>query len=398
MSKGHSIHAQRALESLHQAYFTNYFIRSDAARVDASCPLDQPNKHYNATMESYLGSLQVCHAADTLNSYCQSILGEILTADLSHWELIKMHFTSKNAQKQHRGLIDHGGQASEAREALRDGIGTCWGCESNVIVKWRNKFVHQGGYDPDHEVENEIHSKEGGWTPLPPAEIPSGVIPIRYSVDHWLEADIALGSWATLHVRSHIDSMDQHLCSRFNLPRNLWRSRSIKRQYGSVNPSQHAVPRSTHLSSESQQEGKRLQEMPVEIPIPRNMPKPTAKEIECAQFMRETHTSFAQMGMEYAKQINAHLVNSGGGMPGVVLPHTIRGHDLEWEMEFKSSERDEEKSEMVCFRVRESDFEPFITIWGTSSMMKDFQKDDIPEKAKQYLEECIDKTFTGSRH
>jgi len=114
--------------------------------------------------------------------------------------------------------------------------------------------------------------------------------------------------------------------------------------------------------------------------------------------MRETLSSFAQIGVEYSKKINAHVVATGSGMAGVVLNHTIRGHDLEWVMELKPSMSDDGKPEFVCFRVRESDFEPFMTIWGTSSMMKDFFKSDIPEKAKQYLEECIDKTFTGSRH
>ena len=85
-------------------------------------------------------------------------------------------------------------------------------------------------------------------------------------------------------------------------------------------------------------------------------------------------------------------------MPGAVLNHTIRGHDLEWVMELKPSESDDGKSEFVSLRVRESEFSPFLTIWGTSSQMKDFPRDDIPEKAKRYLEECIEKTFTGQRN
>lgn len=114
--------------------------------------------------------------------------------------------------------------------------------------------------------------------------------------------------------------------------------------------------------------------------------------------MRETLSSFAQMGMEYAEKINARFIGGGSEMAGIVLGHTIRGHDLAWEIELKASEDDAEKSEFVRFRVRESDFDPFLTIWGTSSQMKDFTRGDIPEKAKRYLEECIEKTFTGHRN
>jgi hypothetical protein len=55
-------------------------------------------------------------------------------------------------------------------------------------------------------------------------------------VDHWLGANLELGTWASAHVRANIDFMDQNLCTRFDLPRNLWRSQSVKRKYGSANP------------------------------------------------------------------------------------------------------------------------------------------------------------------
>jgi hypothetical protein len=96
MSKGHSIHAQRALEDLHEPYFINLFIRSDASRIDASCPPGHSNHAYKAKMDSYLGRLQVCHAADVLNSYCQSILGEILKRDAAVYEAAEKFFPREN--------------------------------------------------------------------------------------------------------------------------------------------------------------------------------------------------------------------------------------------------------------------------------------------------------------
>jgi len=403
MSKGHSIHAQRALEDLHEAYFINWFIRSDASRVDASCPPGHSNQAYNAKMESYLGRLQVCHAADVLNSYCQSILGEILKRDAGVYAAVVKFFPREKPEELPERLFMHRASDNRARQVLRDELHAYWSPESDVVVTLRNKFVHQIGYDPDREVDAVIRSKGNQWCIIPPTDIPEGVIPVRYSEDHWLEANLELGTWAGAHVRAHIDFMDQNLCTRFDLPRNLWRSHSVKRQYGSMSPSIRPSIQQTESTPQTSDLGKESENIALKPQMSHSSPPamstpPSQKEIECAQFMRETLSSFAQIGVEYSKKINAHVVATGSGMAGVVLNHTIRGHDLEWVMELKPSMSDDGKPEFVCFRVRESDFEPFMTIWGTSSMMKDFFKSDIPEKAKQYLEECIDKTFTGSRH
>jgi len=237
MSKGHSIHAQRALEDLHEAYFINWFIRSDASQVDASCPPGHSNQAYNAKMESYLGRLQVCHAADVLNSYCQSILGEILKRDAGVYAAIAKFFPREKPEELPERLFMHRASDNRARQVLRDELQAYWSPESDVVVTLRNKFVHQSGCDPEREVDAVIRSKGNQWCIIPPTEIQVGVIPVRYSADHWLESDLHLGKWAGLHVRSHIDFMDQNLCTRFDLPRNLWRSQSVKRKYGSVNPS-----------------------------------------------------------------------------------------------------------------------------------------------------------------
>jgi hypothetical protein len=403
MSKGHSIHAQRALEDLQEAYFINWFIRSDASRVDASCPPGHANHVYNAKMESYLGRLQVCHAADVLNSYCQSILGEILKRDAAIYEAVTKFFPREKPEELPERLFMHRASDIGARRALRDRFQTYWSPESDVIITLRNKFVHQSGYDPEREVDAVIRSKGNQWCIVPPSDIQPGVIPIRYSEDHWLEANLELGTWACVHVRAHINFMDYDLCTRFDLPRNLWRPRSVKRQYGSMSPSIRPLIQQTESPSQTSDPNKKSENITVKPQMSRYSPpamttQSSQKEIECAQFMRETLSSFAQMGMEYAEKINARFIGGGSEMAGIVLGHTIRGHDLAWEIELKASEDDAEKSEFVRFRVRESDFDPFLTIWGTSSQMKDFTRGDIPEKAKRYLEECIEKTFTGHRN
>ena len=341
MSKGHSIHAQRALEDLYEAYFINWFICSDASRVDASCPPGHTNHAYNAKMESYLGRLQVCHAADVLNSYCQSILGEVLKRDTGVYAAIVKFFPKEKPEELPERLFMHRASDNRARQVLRDELQAYWSPESDVVVTLRNKFVHQSGYDPEREVDAVIRSKGNQWCIIPPSDVQPGVIPVRYSEDHWLEANLELGTWASAHVRANIDFMDQNLCTRFDLPRNLWRSRSIKRQYGS-NGSTSGSSKSEGIISRPMNNVEKQIIPPSEkekitesVSPPPVQSQPSPKENECSQFMRETFSSFAQIGMEYSKKINAYLVGAGSGMAGVVLNHTIRGHDLEWAMELK---------------------------------------------------------------
>ncbi|MCX6960735.1 MAG: hypothetical protein NTW91_10760, partial [Verrucomicrobia bacterium] len=297
-------------------------------------------------MESYLGRLQVCHSADVLNSYCQSILGEILKQDAGSHEVVKKFFPREKSTELSERLFLHRASDHGARRALRDGMQTYWSPESDVIVILRNKFVHQNGYDPERAVEAEIRSKGDQWSIIPPPDIQSGVIPIRYSEDHWLESNIELGTWACAHVRAHIDFMDQDLCTRFDLPRNLWRPRSVKRQYGSMSPSIRPSIQETESPPQTSDLGNESENIALKPEVSHSSPpamttQPSQKEIECAQFMRETLSSFAQIGMEYSKKINAYLVCAGSGMAGVVLNHTIRGHDLEWVMELKPSMGDD---------------------------------------------------------
>jgi hypothetical protein len=47
-------------------------------------------------MESYFGRLQVSYAADTFNSYCQSMLGEWLDLHSERWEMISGSFPKED--------------------------------------------------------------------------------------------------------------------------------------------------------------------------------------------------------------------------------------------------------------------------------------------------------------
>ena len=183
------------------------------------------NWRFFGAMERYLSVQQVCHAADTLTSYCDSILAEILQACPAEWENVKALLKRRDVGEAISRLQNH--RQTGSREALRDGVGCFWSPESAVIAVLRTKLVHQGGRDTNRDVEREINSKNGQWCVVYPVDLPRNVIPIAYSGDE-LVIDAQTGFWACRHVQNHIHLMDQNLCSRFLLGRERYRPRSLK--------------------------------------------------------------------------------------------------------------------------------------------------------------------------
>src|SRR4051812_7582884 len=116
-----SLHAQRALERLNESNVLNWSIRGDAASNDANCSGDLPNLRFNTSLEYYLGSQQVIHAADSLNSYCQSILGEIAHHSDQAWSKVESVLKQKKPRdKVVEQLKAHRGPDGWVRETLSD--------------------------------------------------------------------------------------------------------------------------------------------------------------------------------------------------------------------------------------------------------------------------------------
>ena len=231
MSKGFSIHAKRALDQLMDSDVVTWFTRDDASRVDASCTPGHSNSDYNRLMESYFGRLQVSYAADTFNSYCQSMLGEWLDLHSERWEMISGSFPKEDPVGLRKKLQQQQASDRAVREALRDGLGCFWCPETDVIVVLRNKFVHQNGIDAKRQIEKEISSKNGKWCDLHPTDLPSREIPIRYEDGDVLVSNFQIGKWANAHIRNHINFMDQQICHTYSLPRGPIELKTITRRY-----------------------------------------------------------------------------------------------------------------------------------------------------------------------
>lgn len=386
-----SLHAQRALERLNESASLNWSIRSDAARNDANCSgPNPPNIRFNQSLEYYLGSQQVVHAADTLNSYCQSILAEILTHAPHLWDTVKPVLdTSKTREKYIEILKNHRGTDGRVRNALRDGVQCYWSPESDVVAKLRNKFVHQNGHDLDREIEQEILSKNGQWCDIPPEELINQPIPVRYGADNWLEADAALGNWACLHIRNHIHLMDQNVCHVHNLPRERWRPRPVSRQIASVVNLYKAVGIAP---------GQPLTTMDKIVSKPEkskdDWPKAKEEDVMCSKVWKEWQDVVLKSVESYIEQLNLHQTAQRAGIVGSVLPHTLAGQERHFEWSLLPPDPHEHRNpETVCIRLRENKLKPFLTVWGKSSVLRDFQEGQ-EDAALEYLKDCIDKTLT----
>ncbi len=105
--------------------------------------------------------------------------------------------------------------------------------------------------------------------------------------------------------------------------------------------------------------------------------------------MRSTYQELIQFTLDYAEEDNLQPNAAGGELAGDILQHTIGGHDLSWGLEFVKM-GNTESTTRAEFRLRERDFEPFLTVWGTKTQMRDFSKDQL-EAAKEYIKDCIHK-------
>ena len=392
------MHAQRTLERLQESWAVNQFIHSDACRNDAHCPSpNNPNEKFNESREYYLGSLQVCHAADALNSYCQSIMGEIIKNDSTAWTNFDATIEQKKKLSREvmiAELLAHKRGDGTIRKHLRDKIKCYWPFESDVIARLRNKFVHQNGHDPKREVEQLIALKRLPWCTIC-VDAKQGADVVRYVDSEWLDADVDLGQWACAHIRTHIHTMDQNLCFSFKLPRERWRPRPISRQLGSL-----PFPRvSVEAKTGSSPKKTKIENADLAPEIAKQQVKPSydisQKEIDCARAHHQLKNEIFQFIDAYIKETGVVLKALHGGIAGNALPHTIQGHELAIEYDLTAAqETDFGKVDRICIRLRQRDFVPYVTVWSRKSLMRDFITPTLNDELRNHLRDVIDLVIT----
>lgn len=383
-----SCHQVLAIERLRESWFINWMVRGSLHDPSMGGSSHHPNWRFFSAMEQYLSVQQICHAGDTLNSYCDSILADILHASPSEWTNVKTLLRRTDLQDTIDRLRNH--RQLGAREALRDGITTFWSPESDVIIALRNKLVHQGGHDKDREVEKMIASKNGQWCSIYPMDLPKDVVPIAYSGDD-LVVDAQTGAWACRHVQNHIHIMDQSLCHRFSLPTMRQRSRSLNFTWHSDQRTL-PFPPGTPLPTAGPPN---RQYVVVEVPLvnPDYSQLMDEQEIGCAQTRVKARDDLDRAVRAYCEEQNVALVGGFGGAPGSLFSNTMRFHDLNLIYKLQEKDSTGSKSHLVEIRVRERDFKPFLTVFGHNSQMKDFSLPEGFDAGLEYAKACIDKAL-----
>lgn len=396
MSRGLSAHAIQSLDGLSSSWFINWVLRGSIHDPAMGGSDHHPNWRIFTSMEWYLTGRQIAHAGDALNTYCQLTLADILRADHSALQLVEKRLL-RSKQDTREDLVERLNDCrcsdGDARAAIRDDIDAYWSPESDLIIEMRNKIVHQGGFDTAGDVQREIQKlRMSGGTVIYPTDLPLNVIPVDVGADNRLQIDAAAGFWASRHIENHIHLMDQNLTFRFNLATRRWRSKNDgytlhSNSKGLPDPPGTPLPTNPPVFAP-------LPSAPELKPLTPYDPMPDEKEVECAQTWMRSHSEIHEFVTSYCKESGVHIRSQNSGRCGSMRSHTLSGHDMRLDYGMVKSDSDGSRQEDLGIRLRQRNFEPFVTIWSTNSQMQDFELRELSEQIKEFLRGCIDRALT----
>ena len=387
MSKGNSIHASVAINALNASGFLNSVIRGSICDPSLGEAGNHPNAAFFGDVEWYLSCRQIAHAGDTLNTYCQNILAEILITDSSTWPLVKKQLRSKNRETAIESLRIQWEVDGSVRKALREGLDAYWCGEMEIIAELRNRIVHQAGMDPEGKIRKTILAFPPGKQFIPPASLDPTDFPIDLDSGGKLLIDAKTGHWATQHVMHHIDMLDQHLCHRFGLPR----SRKPIRKIGfhvSENSSAFTLFPGTPLPVIRMAHHRPASTFQLS-PFPNYKPMPKPEEIACVATWRKVYDEIHEFVRQICEESEVEICELDSSLAGVIHTHTVQGHDHHLGFSLRPKDSFDSKPKFLGVRLRQEKFKPFITIWGTHTQMHDFEPCELTEEVKEYLHNCI---------
>lgn len=379
--------AIRAIEELKAAAFINQVLRGRMVDpVRESAPY-HPNWRLFRQAEWYLTCREVTHAADALNTYCQSILAEALENTPALWEEVKERFRKDDKREDViKKLRVQRAPDGVVRQIMGQDLGTFWNAEMDLIATLRNKIVHQGGYDPEGDIPAAIEKCRQGKTVLPPIEHLSGEIPILVDSAGRLEIDATTATWASDHVEHNIWMMDQNWRAHFKIPGTRYIPERVSFSASGSNGIRMFAPGVPLPTA-----GPNLQIRPASPSLPEipHCPEMTdQKDIECARTWRQVWMQLHEFVDHYCEEIGAHITEMKPATPGRFPSRTVGEH--EHHLGYKVSSGDpEHRGEWIGIRLRQKNKVPFVTVWSDQTLMRDFDSCDLSEELKEHLKDCI---------
>lgn len=389
--KGSSVHAHQALKELNNVDWLNGVIRGCIWDPQLGTPDKHPNIRFFGEVERYLTGRQIAHAGDTLNTYCQNILAAILDADASQWSAVQNLLRAKTREEAIAALHKQRENDTSVRKSLRERLGIFWCNELEIICALRNKMVHQAGIDHEGEVLATTKLFPPGQHPLPPPDLARDEFPIECSADGTLLVDARSAHWATRHVSYQIHLMDQNICYRFCVAREPRPMPSL-----GFHMREGSHPRILFPGSP----------LPKPPAIPAPSPAPSLPELPPLQFMADPKEQACMETWNHLRRELDAAVRSicdkcglqidgiEGNVAGHPSSHTIAHHELHACYDLSSPDPSVQKSNRIGIRMRQRNLAPFVTIWSTKTVMRDFNRVDDLTQMKEELTAAIHATLS----
>jgi len=379
--------AIKALEELKAAVFINQVSRGrmvDPVPDSAPC---HPNWRLFRQAEWYLTCREITHAADALNTYCQSILAEALENTPDLWTKVKGSFRKEDDRKKViEKLRVQRALDGVVRQIMGQDLGTFWNAEMDLIATLRNKIVHQGGFDPEGDIPKAIEDCRQGRTVLPPIEHLSGDIPLSVDSAGRLEINAGTAKWASDHVSHNIWMMDQNWRAHFGIPGARYIPKRVSFSASGSSKTRifgRGVPLPTNgpsLVAPSQKLS-----LP-QFPDYTDMTSP--QDIECARVWETTRKDLHDFIENYCEEIGSQISGLRQTIPGRFPFATVLDHEHHLSYRISGDDPDSGGAR-IEIRLRQRDKIPFVTVWSDQTLMRDFEKCDLAEELKEHLRDCI---------
>lgn len=394
MKRGLTSSAIHALEELDSSRIINGLVRGPICDPGLAVSGHHENWRFFGEMEWYLTCRQISHAADMLNAYCQSVLADVIEVDHDVWRAVSSILPKKSRERSSAVELLRKQDARDMksiRELFRDELRVFWNPQIDLIVTLRNKIVHQDGFDHEGEVANAIARCAESKTLIPPVEFLDDVIPAGIDDSGRLLIDARTGLWATSHTINNIHMMDQNISFRFGVATRRWVPRRRSFSFGSRPPVQFFPGIPLPVTSPETPE---LQPAPDLPPFHQYEAMTDTREVECVQTWHRVRSEIDQFVRDYCDELGIEIRGLNCTLAGSVLSHTIRGHDHHLGYRLAMPGQTHNPIDLGI-RLRQRNFEPFLTIWSDKSQMIDFDECALTEGVKEEIRNGMDRVIGG---
>jgi len=392
-------YAQGALKQMSECRFVSDQLWQDCLCNDANCPSSgntPVNAAFNRMVEEFIARHQVCLAADTYNHYCQQILKLAIQHDPNVWHLLrqknaealKKYKREQEKKDQPPDRLDflarlnsgHVLNDDAVRKTVHQTLGLFENPETKIICILRNILTHHRGVDSRDELAIAIKNLGDRRALIPPLSCLDGCIPIEINQSHSIHLTFQLGKWAGDLMENQIHLMDQTFSHRYSVPASRWRPCSVRRQMGTT------FPKIQNRQNTSTPEDKPTMTTPEY--------QPPQCEIDFAKARRALAEAIGPFVTSYADEAKLEIRAGGASLVGSILPHTLQGQDMSFEYElFPKDPNIEAAGERLGIRIRSDNWKTKLTVWSTRTMMESFVVQELTDKVKDKIRDCMDKAF-----